>query len=68
MKRESSTSIKFTTSSATTLVMVFNDTDSAYVMLDGVKTGGSNIITVELAAGSHEIKKSTTSNLFYLSI
>ncbi len=68
LKMESSTSIKFTTTATTTLVMVFNDTDSAYVMLDGVKTGGSNVITVELAAGSHEIKKSTTSNLFYLSI
>jgi pectate lyase len=68
LKMESSTSIKFTTTATTTLVMVFNDTDTAYVMLDGVKTGGSNVITVELAAGSHEIKKSTTSNLFYLSI
>jgi len=68
LKMESSTTITFTTTQETTLVMVFNDTDSAYVLVDGTKTGGSNVITVTLAAGTHTIKKSTTSNLFYLAI
>ena len=66
LKIESSTSITFNVSGKATLIMVFSD--NSYVMLDDKKIGGTNIISIEIEAGSHLIKKSTSSNLFYLSV
>ena len=65
MKLESETSITFTLTEARTLTLVFNP--RASVKVDGVKyTSDTNIITVELEAGSHTISKADSTNLYYM--
>jgi hypothetical protein len=66
LKMESSTNITFTISEARTLILVFVE-DTTNVKIDGEKiTSDSNIITVELEAGTHTITKADTKNLFYI--
>ncbi len=68
LKIESSTSITFTLTEARTLILVFVE-DTTNIKIDGTKvTSSSNIITVELEAGTHTITKADTKNLFYIVI
>ena len=68
LKMESSTSITFTLTEARTLILVFVE-DTTNIKIDGTKvTSSSNIITVELEAGTHTITKADTKNLFYIVI
>jgi pectate lyase len=67
LKIESSTSITFTTTQASTLTLVFVES-AATIKVDNVdKTASGGIVTVSLAAGSHTIAKKDTANLFYMS-
>lgn len=72
LKMESSTSIKFTLSEASTITLVFGTKGSCKV--DGSKyneptvNGDAYVITVELAAGEHTITKADVANLFYISV
>ncbi|RZJ89265.1 MAG: T9SS type A sorting domain-containing protein [Chryseobacterium sp.] len=66
LKIESSTSITFTTTQASTLTLVFVES-AATIKVDNVdKAASGGIITVSLAAGSHTISKKDTANLFYM--
>ncbi|KUJ63111.1 pectate lyase [Flavobacteriaceae bacterium CRH] len=67
LKIESSTTITFTTTQASTLTLVFVEA-AATIKVDNVdKTASGGIVTVSLAAGSHTITKKDTANLFYMS-
>lgn len=69
LKMESKTSITFTTTAKATLTLVLNADFNGNVAVDNVKyQAAKGIITVTLPAGSHEIKKADTGNLFYLSV
>ncbi len=69
LKMESSTSIGFTTAADATLTLVFNSANSSNVKVDGTKyTLTNGILTLDLAAGSHTIKKADTANLFYMAV
>ncbi len=66
LKIESSTSITFTITEARTLILVFVES-TTNIKIDGEKiTSDTNIITVELEAGTHTITKADTKNLFYI--
>lgn len=68
LKIESSTSITFTLSEARTLILVFVES-TTNIKIDGEKvTSSTNIIQVELGAGTHTITKADTKNLFYIVI
>ncbi len=68
LKIESSTNITFTLTEARTLTLVFVE-NTSNIKIDGTKvTSDSNIITVELEAGTHTITKADTKNLFYMVI
>lgn len=67
LKIESSTSITFTTTQASTLTLVFVES-AGTIKVDNVdKVASGGIVTVSLAAGNHTISKKDTSNLFYMS-
>ncbi len=69
LKLESSTSISFTTSEESELVLVFNDTFSGSIYIDGTSyTATSGILSVTLADGSHTITKGDSANLYLMSI
>jgi pectate lyase len=76
LKMESGTKISFTTTTALTLSLVFGGTTSASgakVLVDGtayttVASGSNFLVTVPLAAGDHTVTKSSSINLFYLSL
>ena len=67
LKMESSTSIKFTASSKGTLTLVFGESGKN-VKINGKKNASDSncIVTVDVAAGSVEITKGDTMNLFYM--
>jgi hypothetical protein len=66
LKMESSTNITFTLTETKTLILVFVES-TTNIKIDGEKiTSDSNIITVELEAGTHTITKADTKNLFYI--
>ncbi len=69
LKLETSTNISFTTTSEATLTLVFNESNSSNVKVDGIKyTLTNGILTMNLAAGNHTITKANTANLFYMSV
>ena len=72
LKIESSTSIKFTLTEKMTLTLVFGGTTNASgkkIKINGTKYEISdNILELELEAGSYEITKGDTLNLFYISL
>jgi hypothetical protein len=69
LKIESSTSITFTIGSEATLILVFENSFSGTVKINATDYTVSNgIISIELEAGTYEIKKGDTANLFYMSI
>ena len=68
LKIESSTSITYTTTSASTLTLVFDATFTGSIKVDNVSyTASAGIVTVSVAAGSHSITKNSVANLFYIS-
>ncbi|MGC3979609.1 MAG: T9SS type A sorting domain-containing protein [Paludibacteraceae bacterium] len=69
LKMESSTVVSFTTTQAATLTLVFNSAYTGTIKIDDViySQNSSGIITVDLAAGTHTVKKgSGSSYLFYM--
>ncbi len=68
LKMESATSVKFTTTAAFTLYLGFDKADPN-IMIDGTEVNGqNNVITYELAAGSHELTKKDSHNLYYINL
>ncbi|MCC8069200.1 MAG: dockerin type I domain-containing protein [Ruminococcus sp.] len=66
LKLESSTSITFTASSDTTLLLVTNT--ATYINIDGesVTLDSSGVTSIPITAGSHTITKGDSGNLFYM--
>ena len=69
LKIESKTKIIFTTTDKAELVLVFNQKNSSDIKVDGtVYTLTDGILSLEIEAGSHEITKESTGNLYYMSV
>lgn len=70
LKIENKTSITFTIAQPMTLTLVFAEGSVPDIKIDGEKqtATNSNIITCPLEAGSHEITKANTFNLFYINL
>ncbi len=70
LKMEKNTTVTFTTTSQTTLTIVFGSTDNANIKVDDAKKTADNsrVLTITLAAGSHTISKADSANVFYISI
>ena len=69
LKIESKTKITFTTTDNAELVLVFNQKNSSDIRVDGtVYTLTDGILSLEIEAGSHEITKESTGNLYYMSV
>ncbi len=69
LKIESSTSISFSTTAPSTLTLVFNEGYTGAIKINGTShdiSGG--ILTLNLPAGTHEITKDNTANLYYMSV
>ncbi len=68
LKIESATNISYTTTSSSTLTLVFDATFNGTIKLDGVAYTAVNglVIVPTVAAGNHAITKGTTTNLFYI--
>ncbi|MXO03373.1 T9SS type A sorting domain-containing protein [Flavobacterium sp. HBTb2-11-1] len=68
LKIETSTSITYTTTSPSTLTLVFDSTFTGSIKVDNVSYAASaGIVTVSVAAGSHSITKNSVANLYYIS-
>ena len=70
LKIESSTSVKFTITTAMTLTLVFGSQDTKYTINvnNTKKTGSNGILTVDLDAGEYTLTKADTGNLFYIGL
>ncbi|MDO5403087.1 MAG: pectate lyase [Eubacteriales bacterium] len=69
LKMESSTKITFNNKSDAKLILVFNSANSKNIKVDGTKyTFTENVLEMQIAAGSHEITKADTANLFYIKV
>jgi pectate lyase len=70
LKMESSTNIAFTTTNVGTLTLVFGSSYTGAISVDGTSyTPASGIVTIlQLATGSHTIKKIGTNYLFYMTL
>ena len=70
LKMEKATSVKFTTSAAMKMTLVFGDSDSKYsIMVDGTTvTGADHKVVVDLEAGAHELTKQDSCNLFWIGL
>ncbi|QGK76053.1 T9SS type A sorting domain-containing protein [Flavobacterium sp. SLB02] len=68
LKIESSTTITYSTTSASTLTLVFDSNFTGTVKIDNVSyTASAGIVTASIASGSHTISKGSVANLFYIS-
>ena len=68
LKIESNTSITYTTTSSSTLTLVFDSSFTGTIKVDNVSyTASAGIVTASIAAGSHTITKGSVANLFYIS-
>jgi pectate lyase len=68
LKLESTTAISFTTTAPATLTLVFNDAFSGTVKVDNAnQTVAAGRLTMSLAVGAHQIAKSVTANIYYMS-
>jgi len=67
-KMESATSINYTTTAVSTLVLVFDADFAKNVKFDGVNyTAVNGIVTIpNVTAGAHSITKGDTTNLYYI--
>jgi pectate lyase len=69
LKMESTTVIRFTTTEESTLTLVFNDGFNGKVKVNGNTFNAVNgVLTITLTAGTHEITKGDTANLYYMSV
>ncbi len=69
LKLESATVVRFTTTEESTLTLVFNDGFNGKVKVNGNTFNAVNgVLTITLTAGTHEITKGDTANLFYMSV
>lgn len=69
LKMESATSISFTVDTDAKLTLVFNSANSSNIKVDGKKyTYTSDVLTMDLSAGTHTITKANTANLFYMAV
>lgn len=69
LKMESSTSITFTLAQPGVLTLVIDEASTKAIYIDDTAYNAANgIVTVNLAAGSHSIKKKDTANLFFIGI
>jgi pectate lyase len=67
LKIESSTSITYTTSSASTLTLVFDSNFTGTIKVNNVSyTASAGIVTASIPAGSNTITKGSVANLFYI--
>ena len=68
LKIESSTSITYTTTSASTLTLVFDSNFTGTIKVNNVSyTAAAGIVTASIPAGSNTITKGSVANLFYIS-
>jgi pectate lyase len=68
LKIESSTLIKFTTTAASTLTLVFDSNFTGTINVNSVSyTASAGIVTVSLPAGANTITKGSVANLYYIS-
>ncbi|PXY38821.1 pectate lyase [Flavobacterium cheongpyeongense] len=68
LKIESSTSITYTTTAASTLTLVFDSNFAGTIKVNNVSyTAVSGIVTVSLPAGANTITKGSVANLYYIS-
>ncbi len=68
LKIESSTSITYTTTSASTLTLVFDSNFTGTVKVNNVSyTASAGIVTASIPAGTNTITKGSVANLFYIS-
>ena len=69
LKMESSTSIKFTTTTDMRLYLGFADGSTPNIKINGEKVAGANaVIEKELPAGSYELTKADSHFLFYINL
>lgn len=69
LKIESSTLIAFTTTEEASITLVFNDSFSGRIKIDGTSYSATNgILTRTISAGAHEITKMDVANLYLISI
>ncbi|MFI1745306.1 pectate lyase family protein [Thalassobellus sediminis] len=69
LKIESSTNISFTTTSESTLILVFNEGFSGEIKINGTSHNINNgLLTLTIAADSYVITKDVTANLYYMSV
>ncbi|PIF32303.1 putative secreted protein (Por secretion system target) [Flavobacterium sp. 9] len=68
LKIESSTSITYTTTSASTLTLVFDSNFTGTIKVNNVSyTASAGIVTASIPAGTNTITKGSVANLFYIS-
>ncbi|WP_192821752.1 T9SS type A sorting domain-containing protein [Rufibacter sp. LB8] len=68
LKIESATNITFTTTRESTLTLVFNSDLSGKIKVNGTdQTITAGRMTMTLPAGTHQITKNSTANLYYMS-
>ncbi len=68
LKIESSTTITYTTTSASTLTLVFDSNFTGTIKVNNVSyTASAGIVTASIPAGSNTITKGSVANLFYIS-
>ena len=69
LKIESSTFINFTTTTKSTVTLVFSSNFNKSILIDGIKYSAKDgIINVELEAGDHSITKEDVANLYYIKV
>ena len=68
LKIESSTTITYTTTSPSTLTLVFDSNFTGTIKVNNVSyTASAGIVTASIPAGSNTITKGSVANLFYIS-
>jgi pectate lyase len=69
LKMETSTSVKFTLTESMKMTLYFGPEETASIKIDGTKIQGSgNTYTTTLQAGSHELTKDKSVNLFAIKL
>lgn len=69
LKIESSTNVSFVLAEEAALILVFNDGFSGKIKINGTDYFAvAGILNVSLPAGSYQITKADTTNLFYMSV
>lgn len=69
LKIESVTMITFNTTEEAVLTLVFNPEFSGRIKINGTDySATAGVVTITLQAGSHQISKTDTANLFYISL